>query len=147
MKKLLLFTLLLGSSSLLNGSTLGTLKEAIDAGNIAAVTQLLANGIDINSNDAMGMTPLHYAVGSFNPQTEMVTFLLSRGADCTAKNHMNQTPLESVNWMIATADSFISTDSFISDEQRNKLMAIIDLLDPDSKAAAAADDDSKTAAE
>lgn len=55
------------------------------------ITQLLDAGISINTPDASGMTALHHAVDSNNP--EAVKFLIEHGASLTAKTNTGWTPL------------------------------------------------------
>jgi ankyrin repeat protein len=65
--------------------------DAVRTDNLAAVTQLLTSGADINSRDSRGNTPLMYAsaVGSQN----MMRKLLSAGADVRSRNSFGSTAL------------------------------------------------------
>jgi pectate lyase len=56
------------------------------------VKAFIKNGVDVNEEDAQGMTPLHLAVQGGH--REIVEFLLSQGADVNAKNNEGKTPLE-----------------------------------------------------
>ena len=52
------------------------MTRAVFTGDIETVKKLLAAGCDVNRQDDMGMTPLHWA-----RTTEMITFLIESGAD------------------------------------------------------------------
>jgi len=104
MKKLLLFTLLIGSGSLVHGAASGgivqSIKEltsAILSNDITQVIQVLDSpGVDASENDELGYTPLHHAVaGSYCPNPEIVRLLLDRGADVFARNRGGKTPYQS----------------------------------------------------
>ena len=63
------------------------LMEAVEAGDIGKVKQLLTAGVDVNAEVGGGfgfMTPLIKAVMR-NPDPEMITLLLDNGADLEAK--------------------------------------------------------------
>ncbi len=62
------------------------LHTAIAYGNMAAVNELLAMGIDLNAQDHKGMTPLHYAAAHNNPAA--VELILDHGgrADVTDRH-------------------------------------------------------------
>ena len=61
-------------------------------GNIEAVKQHLAAGVDLNSKNNYGMTPLHEATRSGHK--EIVKMLIAKGADINAKNDNGKTPLD-----------------------------------------------------
>lgn len=67
------------------------LHDAVAAGDMEAVTSLLANGANVNEI-AHGRTPLHEAVRQDDP--EMVEFLIASGADVNAKDVLDFTPQE-----------------------------------------------------
>ena len=68
------------------------LLEASEAGDAKYVAELLQNDAYVNSRDAEGNTPLHYAVkiGS----AELVDTLLQHKADETVMNNLGRTPIE-----------------------------------------------------
>ena len=66
----------------------GILNEAITAGDLGAVWQLLDNGVDVHAPDIFGQTPMFVAVR--DGQAEIVQLLISRGVDVN-------TPVEKFN--------------------------------------------------
>jgi len=69
-----------------------SIHDAVEKGNIEAVRQHLAAGVDVNAkDDQLGMTPLHFAAA--NGQKEVVEHLLAKGADINAKSGEGETPL------------------------------------------------------
>mgnify|MGYP003951823261 CR=1 FL=1 len=85
------------------GKTRGELKapeliwNAIEVGNIEAVKQYLANGVDVNARDENDSTPLHIAV--WEGHKEIVELLISTGADVNA----NFSPRHQFNFRHSTA--------------------------------------------
>ena len=67
------------------------LIEAVNAGDVARASQLLANGADVNARDAYGATALMNAAHSGN--AEMVEALLAAGAEVDAKDELGWTAL------------------------------------------------------
>lgn len=67
------------------------LIEAVNAGDVARASQLLANGDDVNARDAYGATALMNAAHSGNP--EMIEALLAAGAEVDAKDELGWTAL------------------------------------------------------
>jgi hypothetical protein len=67
------------------------LHMATDAGDLAAVQKLLAEGTDVNLRDVHDWTALHYAAG--NGDVALVTALLAAGAECDIANFERETPL------------------------------------------------------
>ena len=66
-----------------------TLIAAIAGGDIETVKQHLAAGIDVNTKNKVGGTPLHYAaVGSHKENVEL---LLTNGADVNGKDKDDET--------------------------------------------------------
>ena len=70
------------------------IHEAAEAGNIEAVKQAIANGVDVEVKDAFRRTPLHIAAG--NGHKELTELLLAKGADVNAKSNYG-TPLDLTN--------------------------------------------------
>ena len=68
-----------------------TLSDAIEAGNIDQVRQLLVDGIDINACDEAGRSPLMMACSY--AQGECVTALLAAGAEVQAQTADGETAL------------------------------------------------------
>jgi ankyrin repeat protein len=68
-----------------------TLREAVRAGNRAAVRALLQQRVNVNAPDADGTTALHWAVRGNDG--EIVTALLRAGANANAANTYGMTPL------------------------------------------------------
>ncbi len=69
----------------------GSLPEAIQAGDTAAVLSLLNRGADVNGRSEDGSTPLMVAALYSDPP--MMRMLLDRGADPNAKNNAGATAL------------------------------------------------------
>ncbi len=61
-------------------------------GNIEAIKQHLAAGVDVNVKDNIGLTPLHMAAG--DGRKEVAELLIAKGADVNAKDRGGQTPLD-----------------------------------------------------
>ena len=66
--------------------------EAARTGNIEAVKQHLAAGVDVNAKDVDGINPLHYA--TWTDHKETVELLITNGADVNAKDEAGNTPLD-----------------------------------------------------
>jgi len=62
-------------------------------GDIEAVKQHLAAGVDVNAKNDWGETPLHYA--AYWGHKEIAELLITKGADVNAKNRGGYTPLHS----------------------------------------------------
>ena len=67
--------------------------EAARTGNIEAVKQHLAAGVDVNAKDVDGINPLHYA--TWTDHKETVELLITNGADVNAQDDDDQTALDS----------------------------------------------------
>ena len=67
-----------------------SLHAAAQGDNVAIITKMLSLGLDVNSKDIRGHTPLKIAK-TFG-KTEAETFLLSKGGHCKSsfKNRFNQ---------------------------------------------------------
>jgi ankyrin repeat protein len=72
-----------------------SIHDAAIDGNIEAVKQHLADGVDVNAKDKDGFTPLHDAVGWGHK--EVVELFIAKGADVNAKDHDGVTPLHYVD--------------------------------------------------
>ena len=83
---------------------------ACGSGNLPLVQRLVSMGGDVQSFDAKGATPLHWA--ALNNQTEVAAYLLSEGADPDAPNSVSlQTPL---HW--AAIHGYLDTIKLLLDE-------------------------------
>ena len=67
------------------------IHQAAEAGNIKAVKQLVAAGVDVNAQDEDRWTPLYTAAREGHK--EVVELLIAKGADVNLKNGLGQTPL------------------------------------------------------
>ena len=77
--------------------------KAAGAGDIGAVKERLAKGVDINTRDGkFGMHPLSWA--TFYGQFETAEFLIQKGADANAKNHKGETPMDSLKFDWVTTE-------------------------------------------
>ena len=66
--------------------------QAIAKGNIEAVKQHLAAGMDVNAKSDEGWTALHEA--AFEGRKEIVELLISNGAHVNAKGESGRTPFD-----------------------------------------------------
>ena len=60
----------------------------------ALIDLLISKGLDINSIDNKGDTPLHTIARRFSEQKEAINFLVKKGANPNIKNYDGKTPLE-----------------------------------------------------
>ena len=67
------------------------IREAARQGNIEAVKQYLADGVDVNAKDDWGKTPLHSTAEM--RRKEIAELLIANGADVNAKDSWGITPL------------------------------------------------------
>jgi len=63
------------------------------ANNIEFTKLLIARGADVNANNKNGSTPLHMAVFTRKGRKEIVEILIANGADVNSKDIYGQTPL------------------------------------------------------
>jgi ankyrin repeat protein len=83
------------------------LRQAAARADRAAVEALLAKGADLNGNDRIGWTALHYA--TINGNEAMVHFLLDAGADPNARNNLSwNTPLSYDRIGVPLAESLLA---------------------------------------
>ena len=68
------------------------IREAARQGNIEAVKQYLADGVDVNAKDDWGKTPLHSTAEM--RRKEIAELLIANGADVNAKDSWGITPLQ-----------------------------------------------------
>ena len=74
-----------------------SIHDAAWDGNIEAVKQHLADGVDVNARDSFfGNTPLHFA--AYQGHKEIAELLIAKGADVNAKDDYGKTPLD---WAIS----------------------------------------------
>jgi len=71
---------------------LNALIDAAEAGNIEAVKQHLAAGMDVNAKDEDGVTPLHEA--ALWGHNEVAELLIANGADVNARDKDGKTPFD-----------------------------------------------------
>jgi len=65
--------------------------DAAESGDLATVTKLLDMGVDINTQDGWGSTPMMYAAA--NGHTDIVALLLTRGVGINSTSRLDRTPL------------------------------------------------------
>jgi ankyrin repeat protein len=79
------------------GSSQGeSLVQAAEQGNIEAVKQHLAGGVDVNATNMVGETVLHKS--SAKGHREVVKLLIANGAKVNVQNRNGWTPLHHVTW-------------------------------------------------
>ena len=91
-----------------------TLNEAVRIGSKEVVQMLLDGGADIDKGDAVGFTPLYYAVACGHK--EVVQELLDRGADPCKEDRNGRTPL----WGARTAE----IREMLTDAEKKRAMAL-----------------------
>ena len=89
MKHLLLTTI---AVVVLVGCGASAINKAVYDGNIDAVKQAIAAGVDVNSKDGAGFNPLYLAASGHKEITEL---LIAEGADVNAKSVGGLAPLHS----------------------------------------------------
>ena len=89
MKHLLLTTI--GAVVLVGCGPPKDIREAAWEGDIEAVKQYLADGVDVNAKDDWGKTPLHSTAEM--RRKEIAELLIANGADVNAKDSWGITPL------------------------------------------------------
>ena len=72
-----------------HGGKYGTIHTAAGGGDIEAVKEFLAAGVDVNAKDEVESTPLHLATTK-----EIAELLIANGADVNATTNRGTTPLD-----------------------------------------------------
>jgi hypothetical protein len=86
------------------------LIEAVKAGNVASVKEMIESGVDVNQQDEQGWTPLNWASGRGN--LEVVKLLVENGADVFKVGRDLRTP-----YMIALAAGRADVARFLRDAE------------------------------
>src|ERR1035437_190931 len=87
-----LFAIAASAISSFGGLALGgSIRDAVESSDPGKVKQLLASGIDVNTKDNDGWTPVLFA--TWLRDRPMVELLLAKGADVNAKDNYGKTPL------------------------------------------------------
>lgn len=89
--RILLVISVLGLTSCKDDDPATRLFYVAELGNTAECERLVKSGIDVNSTNESGQTPLHWAVGGGNPGT--VLSLIEMGAKVDQPDSGGQTPL------------------------------------------------------
>ena len=74
-----------------------SLHKAVRTKNIIEIKALLTEGVDLNSRDKLGETPLH--VAAVMGYEGISTLLIEGGADVNARDKRGLTPLHAAAWM------------------------------------------------
>ena len=85
-----------------HGGKHGTIHGAAYGGDIEAVKEFLAAGVDVNGMAVNNQTPLHSAADGGH--AEVAELLIANGADVNAKDYDGKTPLEAAEDYPETAD-------------------------------------------
>jgi cytohesin len=93
------------------------IHQAAEEGNIEAVKQHLAAGMDVDVKDKKGRTPLHRVSGS-GYNKEIAELLITKGADVNAKASRGWTPLH----YVAFEDRFNSDFTLASKKEITALL-------------------------
>ena len=107
-----------GLSSLLAVSAMANpIHDAARAGDAAAVTRLLDQGVNIEDREATGETPLISA--ALAGQTQVVELLLSRHAEIEARNNRGLTPLHAAAYggHADTAATLVGHGAAVNDDR------------------------------
>jgi uncharacterized protein len=86
------------------------LIEAVKAGGLASVNELIESSADVNQQDEHGWTPLNWAAG--RGDLEMVKLLVSRGGDLFKVGRDQRTP-----YMIALAAGRVEVVKFLREAE------------------------------
>ena len=71
------------------------LHSAVGVANIQEIEELLNKGIDLESRDMFGQTPLHCAVNrGSDDNVDVVNMLIKSGANIEARDQRNKTPVD-----------------------------------------------------
>ena len=90
-----------------NGANVNTIDKygenlLFSARNSNILRLLIQRGLDINSRDSRGRTPLHSSIGSV-PDFPKILFLIENGADPSVKDSQGRTPInyaeENITWI------------------------------------------------
>lgn len=73
-----------------------SLLQAAAEGDIAQIKSLLSKGVEINTRDERGLTPLHHAASSGH--NDIVELLIAKGAETNSKDKWGYTPLYYAIW-------------------------------------------------
>ena len=109
----------------LNSPSPEKLIKAARKGNLKLVNSLLENGIDVNSRDEKGWTPLIWA--SFNGNAELIKKLIEKGADINFKNTEGYTALISASdrgW-IETVKMLLDAGAQIDDKNKDEIQTLL----------------------
>ena len=74
-------------------------KELLNAalnGDLSKIRELVENGVDVNTRDKSGTTPLHWAAEA--DYYNIVVYLVEHGANVNARNRAGDTPLTLAAW-------------------------------------------------
>ncbi len=75
-----------------NKMSINLLTQAVKEKDLETIELLIKKGVDVNSKDKSGYTPLHWAARW--GYTEVAQALITAGADVKAKDDMLKTPLD-----------------------------------------------------
>lgn len=108
-----------------NSPTPEKLIKAAKKGNLELVNSLLENGVDVNSRDEKGWTPLIWA--SFNNYTALIKTLLKKGADVNAKDNEGRTALilAADNGWVETMKTLMEAGAQIDDKYKDEVLTLI----------------------
>jgi len=100
---------------------LGLLHYAVCDGNIMRVESLLSEGLDINTKDSIGLTPLYKAITMRENNIAIIELLLKHGADCNIRSNIGFTPLYALLSRRLNEDYDPDFDGFEEDELEREI--------------------------
>uniref|UniRef100_A0A1I8EFA2 Sex-determining protein fem-1 n=2 Tax=Wuchereria bancrofti TaxID=6293 RepID=A0A1I8EFA2_WUCBA len=78
------------------------------------ITMLIDNGIDVNTKNSLGNTPLHTVLLSNNPRQSVIKLLLQNGATLLARNKENDTCLELISETLPRAFRYLKLGRYLT---------------------------------